>query len=142
MHQFPKLTLEEVKIGIEGCKKRATAIGVPMDIAITDETGNLLAFERMNGALVGCIQIAIDKAYTASVFGVATEELGSTSQPGGPDYGLNTASGGRFIIFAGGVPIRYGKNIVGGVGCSSGTAQQDADVAMAGVSVIQQHMSK
>src|SRR5208282_664884 len=141
MKQFPKLSNEEVQIGIEACRKKALEIGVSMDIAVTDESGFLLGFERMDGGIVGCIQIAIDKAYTASVLGVRTEEEGSSAQPGGPDFGINSSSGGRLIIFAGGIPIKYGKIVVGAIGCSSGTSQQDAEVAQAGVAAIEQNIN-
>jgi uncharacterized protein GlcG (DUF336 family) len=140
MKQFPKLSVDDVLVGVKACEKKAEEIGVPMDIAVTDESGLLLMFERMDGGLVGCIQIAIDKAYTASVLGVRTEEEGVAAQPGGPDFGINSSAGGRFIIFAGGIPIKYGKVVVGAVGCSSGTSQQDAEVAQAGVSAIEQHL--
>jgi uncharacterized protein GlcG (DUF336 family) len=141
MKQFPKLSNEEVRIGVEACRKKALDIGVPMDIAVTDESGFLLGFERMDGGLVGCIQIAIDKAFTASVLGVRTEEEGISAQPGGPDFGINSSCGGRFIIFAGGIPITYAKTVVGAIGCSSGTSQQDAEVAQAGVAAIEQHIN-
>ena len=140
MRQFSKLSLEDTHVGIEACKKKALEIGVPMDIAVTDESGHLVAFERMDGGLVGCIQISIDKAYTASVLGVSTEEEGGAAQPGGPDFGINSSCGGRFIIFAGGIPIKSNKTVVGAVGCSSGTSQQDAEVAQAGVTAIERHI--
>jgi len=138
----PKLTARDVRIGIEACRKKAGEIGVPMDIAIADEGGNLLAFERMDGALVGCIQIAIDKAYTSAVLGIRTEEEGKVAQPGGPEFGISSAAGGRFIIFAGGIPVRSGKMVLGAVGCSSGTVEQDAAVAQAGVTAIEESLGK
>lgn len=136
------MTFEDARAGIEACKKKSVEIGVPMDIAIVDEGGNLLAFERMDGALVGCIQIAIDKAYTSAVLGIRTEEEGKLAQPGGPEYGANSACGGRFIIFAGGVPVRFGNALLGGVGCSSGTVAQDAAVAEAGAAAIEKNLRK
>jgi uncharacterized protein GlcG (DUF336 family) len=142
MNQFPKLTIEDVHVGIEACRRKAAEIGVPMDIAIVDESGLLLAFERMNGAIIGCIQIAIDKAYTSAVLGIRTEDEGKVAQPGRPEFGINSACGGRMIIFAGGVPIKYGKTVVGAVGCSSGTVDQDSAVAQAGASAIERHLSQ
>jgi uncharacterized protein GlcG (DUF336 family) len=142
MIQFPKITIEDCRVGIDACRNKAIQIGVPMDIAITDESGNLLAFERMNGAVIGCIQIAIDKAYTSAVLGIRTEEEGKIAQPGGPEFGINSSCGGRFIIFAGGVPIRIGKTVVGGVGCSSGTVDQDSQVALAGATAIEEYLRK
>jgi uncharacterized protein GlcG (DUF336 family) len=124
-------------VGIEAAKKKATEIGVPMDIAIVDDAGNILAFERMDGGLVGCIQIAIDKAYTAAVLGLPTGDEGKIAQPGGPDFGINSSCGGRIIIFGGGVPVRLNTLVLGAVGCSSGTVDQDSCVAEAGVAGIE-----
>jgi uncharacterized protein GlcG (DUF336 family) len=140
MIQFPKLTLEDAYVGIEECRRKAAEIGVPMDIAIVDESGLLLAFERMNGAIIGCIQIAIDKAYTSAVLGIRTEEEAKVAQPGGQEFGINSSCGGRIIIFAGGVPVKYGKTVVGAVGCSSGTVDQDSAVAQAGASAIERYL--
>lgn len=137
MIQFPKLTLEDARVGIEAAKKKATEINVPMDIAVVDEAGNILAFERMDGGLVGSIQIAIDKAYTASVLRLPTGEEGKIAQPGGPDFGINSTCGGRIVIFAGGVPVKLDKLVLGAVGCSSGTVEEDTSVAEAGVSAIE-----
>jgi uncharacterized protein GlcG (DUF336 family) len=140
MIQVPKLTLYDALVGMTAAKKKATEIGAPMDIAVVDDAGNILAFERMNGGLVGCIQIAIDKAYTAAVLGLPTGEEGKIAQPGGPDFGINSTCGGRIVIFAGGVPIRYGKFVLGAVGCSSGTVEQDTAVAEAGVFAIEKSL--
>jgi uncharacterized protein GlcG (DUF336 family) len=142
MIQFPKITHEDVSAGVRACRSKATEIGVPMDIAVVDESGSLLAFERMDGAIVGCIQFAIDKAYTAAVLCLRTEEEGKIAQPGGPEFGINSSHGGRIIILAGGVPIKYGKTVVGAVGCSSGTVDQDAAVASAGAVAIEEHISR
>ena len=142
MIQFPKITHDDVTVSIEACRKKAVEIGVPMDIAVVDEGGSLLAFERMDGAIVGCIQFAIDKAYTAAVLCLRTEEEGKIAQPGGPEFGITSSHGGRIMILAGGVPIKYGKTVVGAVGCSSGTVDQDAAVANAGAAAIEEHISR
>jgi len=134
--QVPKLTIQDVHIALEACKKKSAEIGVPMDIAIADESGNLLIFQRMDGAVLGCIQVAIDKAYTSAIFGVATADEGKLAQPGQPDYGANTLCGGRVVIIGGGVPIIYKNTILGAIGCSSGTPDQDTMVSEAGVAAI------
>jgi uncharacterized protein GlcG (DUF336 family) len=134
--QTVKLTIDDVYVGLDACRKKALEIGVPMDIAVVDGSGSLLAFERMDGALVGCIQIAVDKAYSAAALGIATADEAKMAQPGQPEYGINTLSGGRITILAGGIPIIYKKAILGAVGCSSGTVDQDAAVAEAGVRAI------
>ena len=136
MIQVPKLTLEDMQVALEACWRKALEIGVPMGIAINDEGGNLLIFERMDGAVLGCIQVAIDKAYTSAVLGVSTADEGRLAQPRQPDYGANTLCGGRIVILGGGVPIILNKVVLGAVGCSSGTVDQDIAVAEAGVSAL------
>jgi uncharacterized protein GlcG (DUF336 family) len=136
MIQVPRLTLEDARIAVEACKKKAIEICVPMDIAVCDDGGNLVAFERMDGALVGAIQIAIDKAYTSATWGSATAEEGNMAQPGGPEYGANTLCGGRIVILGGGIPIKLKNVTLGAVGCSSGAAEQDIAVADAGVRIL------
>jgi len=136
MIQVFKLTIKDAELALEACKKKSAEIGVPMDIAITDESGNLLIFQRMDGAVLGSVQVAIDKAYTSAIFGVATGEEGKVAQPGQPDYGANTLCGGRVVIIAGGVPILHKNVVLGAIGCSSGTPDQDTMVAQAGVDAV------
>lgn len=90
----------------------------------------------MDGAVLGCIQVAIDKAYTSAILGVPTADEGKLAQPGQPDYGANTLCGGRIVILGGGVPIIFEKTVVGAVGCSSGTVDQDSSVSEAGVGTL------
>jgi uncharacterized protein GlcG (DUF336 family) len=118
---------------IAGARARATEIGVPMCIAITDASGNLLAFERMDGGKVTSITIAIDKSFTASGAKKATHEYGQASQPGSPAYGIASAIGGRLMVVGGGLPVMVEGDCVGGIGISSGTPAQDLDVAEAGL---------
>jgi len=134
--QVPKLTIQDAHVALEACRKKALEIGVPMDVAVTDEAGNLLIFERMNGAVLGCIQVAIDKAYTSAILGCRTADEGKLAQPGQPDFGANTLCGGRIVILGGGVPIAFKNTVVGAVGCSSGTVDQDIAVAEAGVAAL------
>jgi len=107
---------------------------VPVCIAITDESSNLLAFERMDGGKIPSTDIAIDKSFTASGTRRATHELGEASQPGKPIYGLSAAVGGRMVLIAGGLPIIADDDVVGGIGVSSGTPAQDLQIAEAGLS--------
>ena len=140
--QVPKLTIEDAYVALEACRKKAIEIGVPMDIAVVDDGGNLLKFERMDGALVGCIQIAIDKAYTSAVLGISTAEEGRMAQPGESEYGANTLCGGRIVILGGGLPIKFKNITIGAVGCSSGTVDQDTAVAEAGVAALTKKLTK
>jgi uncharacterized protein GlcG (DUF336 family) len=132
------LTIQRLDIAdagrlIEGARAKSQEIGVPMCIAITDEGGNLVAFERMDGGKVTSTTIAIDKAYTAAAAKKATHEYGSASQPGSPAYGINSAIGGRLMVVGGGLPVIVDGAVVGGIGVSSGTPAQDQQVAQAGI---------
>lgn len=123
---------------IAAARQRATEIGVPMCIAVTDESGNLIAFERMDGGKITSITIAIDKAYTAAAARKATHEYGAAAQPGGLAFGINSALGGRLMIVGGGVPVLLDGMVVGAIGISSGTPTQDMDVAQAAVAALQE----
>ena len=127
----PNLDLNDAARLLEGARARASEIGVPMCIAVTDAAGNLVAFERMDGGKITSITIAIDKAYTAAAAKKATHEYGAASQPGAPAYGINSAIGGRLMVVGGGLPLIVSDEVVGAVGVSSGTPDQDRDVAQA-----------
>jgi len=86
----------------------------------------------MDGAFIGSIDISINKAYTAIAFQMETKELASLAQPGQELFGLSDAAGGRIVVFAGGIPLRHEGEIVGAVGVSTGTVDQDHQVAEAG----------
>jgi|TARA_A100001391_G_scaffold205447_1_gene206346 uncharacterized protein GlcG (DUF336 family) len=133
MHQLTRLDFEDAEIIIGAAARKASEIGVPMCIAVTDESGNLVAFRRMRGGKITSITIAIDKAFTAAAAQRATRDYGAASQPGQLAYGINSAIGGRLMVVGGGVPIVVQGMVVGGVGLSSGTADQDEACAKAGV---------
>ncbi|HSV31814.1 MAG TPA: heme-binding protein [Atribacteraceae bacterium] len=118
---------------IEAAREKAEEIGVPMDIAVVDEGANLVAFQRMDGALLGAVDIAMNKAYTACSLKTDTGELAKIAQPGQPVFGVHISNQGRIIIFAGGVPIKDGEKVVGAIGVSSGSLAQDQAVAEAGI---------
>lgn len=117
---------------IAGALAKAQEIGVPMCIAVSDESGNLIAFERMDGAKITSINLAIDKAYTAASIQKSTQALGEVNQPGMPAHGIASTLGGRMVAVGGGVPVFSGADVVGGVGVSSGSPAQDDEVAVAG----------
>jgi uncharacterized protein GlcG (DUF336 family) len=127
------VTLETARRVIEGVEAKARSIGCPMNIAVVDAGGNLVAHVRMDNAPIGAIDIAINKAWTARAFDMETAELGRYSQPGGPFFGIHTSNGGRVILLAGGVPLGHADRIIGALGVSGGSDEEDSACAQAGV---------
>ncbi len=128
-----RLSIDDARTLIEGASIKATEIGVPMCIAIVDESGQLIAFERMDGGKVTSAIIAQDKAFTAGGARKATHEYNAACQPGNLAFGIHTAIGGRLCVVGGGLPVLIDGEVVGGIGLSSGTPQQDMDCAQAGI---------
>lgn len=133
MKTLTRLDLGDARTLIAGATAHATDIGVPMCIAVTDDSGQLIAFERMEGGKVTSTTIAIDKAFTAAAAKKATHDYGTASQPGAPAYGINSALGGRLMVVGGGLPVVWQGQVVGGIGVSSGSPAQDQAVAQAGI---------
>lgn len=126
------ITLEQAEQLSEAAKAKAKEIGVPMNIAIVDEGANLVSFHRMDNAWLGSVDISIKKAKTARFFDMNTGELGKLSQPGGPLYGIEHSNQG-LITFPGGVVLKDASGkIVGAIGVSGGSVEQDHEVASAG----------
>jgi len=118
---------------IEAARTKADEIAVPMNIAVVDEGANLLAFARMDGAWLGSIDIAQGKAFTARAFDLPTQDLAPMAQPGEPLYGIEASNDGRVIVFAGGIPVFQDDRVIGAIGVSGGTVDQDQEVAEAGI---------
>jgi uncharacterized protein GlcG (DUF336 family) len=133
MIMTPKLVLSDAKLVLEAAEARARVIGIDMDIAVVDDGGNLLAFVRMDNARVTGIDVAINKAFTAACARRGTHEYTAMAGAGGPAFGIHVSNQGRFMIMGGGLPIFIQGKIAGGVGCSSGSPEQDRDVAQAGI---------
>jgi uncharacterized protein GlcG (DUF336 family) len=130
------VTLEQAEQLSEAAKAKAREIGVPMNIAIVDEGANLVSFHRMDNAWLGSVDISIRKAKTARFFDMNTGELGKASQPGGPLFGIEHSNGG-LITFPGGVLLKDASGkIVGAIGVSGGSVEQDHEVASAGAAVL------
>lgn len=110
---------------IEAARKKAEQIGVPMVIAVVDVGGNLMAQQRMDGALLVSIDIALNKAYTAVALKMPTHELAPLAQSGQPLFGIHNADGGRIVIFGGGYPLKVQGKLVGGIGVSGGSVEDD-----------------
>ena len=126
------ISLEDAKRVIEAAERKAQEIGQPMDIAVVDAGGNLKSHVRMDGANIGSITIAINKGYTAIAFQGETGGLQEMTRPEGPIFGLSDAHGGRLVVFPGGIPLVRDGEIVGAIGVSTGTIEQDQEVAEAG----------
>ena len=126
------VTLADARRIIAAAEKKAEEIGQPMNIAVVDSGGNLVAHVRMDKAWIGSIDISINKAWTARAFDVSTKDLAGLSQSGDQFFGIHVSNHGRVMIFAGGVPLKKGDQVVGGIGVSGGTGKQDQAVAEAG----------
>jgi uncharacterized protein GlcG (DUF336 family) len=130
------LSLEAAEKIIAAAKKKAAQLNTLMDIAVVDAGGNMKAFARMDGAWLGSIDISIRKARTARWFNMNTGEIGKLSQPGGPLYGIEHSNGG-LITFPGGVPLKDSKGeVVGAIGVSGSTVENDHTVAVAGAEAL------
>lgn len=126
------VTLNDARRVIAAAEKKAGEINQPMNIAVADAGGNLVAHVRMDGAWLGSIDISIKKAYTSRAFDIATKDLAEHSQSGGQFFGIHASNDGRIMIFAGGIPLRRDGKVVGAIGVSGGSGEQDHAVAEAG----------
>lgn len=133
MLTIKRLDQADARLLIEGAAKKSQEIGVPMCIAIVDESGNLVAFERMDGGKTSSVIVAQDKAYTAAAARKATHDYNKVCVPGNLAFGIHTEVGGRLSTVGGGLPVSVDGEVVGGIGLSSGTPQQDMDCAQAGI---------
>jgi uncharacterized protein GlcG (DUF336 family) len=128
------LDLADARRLIAAGERKAAELGIPYNIAVTDAGGELIAHVRMDGAWIGSVDIAINKAWTARAFDASTEDLARLTQSGQPGFGLNTTNGSKVVIFGGGTPIRVDKAVIGAVGASGGSVEQDIAVARAAAS--------
>src|SRR6266436_2794101 len=131
------VTLNEARRVIAAAEKKAQEMKQPMNIAVVDEGGNLVSHVRMDGAWIGSIDISINKAYTARAFDISTKELAANSQPGDQFFGIHVSNRGRIMIFAGGILLKQAGEIVGAIGVSGGSGEQDQTVAEAGAAAFE-----
>jgi len=127
-----QVSLADARRIIAAAEKKAEEIGQPMNIAVADAGGNLIAHVRMDGAWLGSIDISINKAFTARAFDIATKDLAEHSQSGGQFFGIHASNHGKIMIFAGGIPLKSEGKVVGAIGVSGGSGEQDHAVAEAG----------
>ena len=132
-HRYPSLELALELLAI--VRAEAEARSLQLAACVVDASGHVIASQRMDGAALGAMQLAVGKAYTAVLWGARTGDFTESTQPGGADWGWNTTDE-RIVVYAGGVPLLAAGQLVGGVGASGGAAADDeACVTAAAVSM-------
>ncbi|WP_209977209.1 GlcG/HbpS family heme-binding protein [Paenibacillus eucommiae] len=134
-----KLTLEVAKALLHYAERKAKELGISEDIAIVDDGGHLIAFHRMDDARLAGIDIAQNKAWTAVAMKMPTSNLAKSALPNGPLYGINTTNQGRVVVLSGGIPLVREGRIVGAIGVSGGSGEQDVAVANAAVQAFESY---
>jgi uncharacterized protein GlcG (DUF336 family) len=129
------ITLTQAQALVDAAQQKAAEIDTLMNIAVVDAGGNLKAFARMDGAWLGSIDISMRKARTARYFDMNTGDLGALSQPGGPLYNIEVSNTG-LITFPGGIPLTLNGEVVGGIGVSGSSVENDHTVAEAGANAL------
>lgn len=132
---LPPISLEVLEHMAGRAKEKSRELGVPVVFSAVDSGGNLLLLARMDGALPGSVEVSAGKAYTANAFRMPTHELGSAARPDGPLFGIENAAPGKIILFGGGFPYVADGQVVGGIGVSGGTVEQDMEIARYAMSV-------
>ena len=126
------IKLADARRIIAAAEIKAAELGQPMNIAVVDAGGNLVAHVRMDNAWIGSVDISINKAWTSRAFDITTKALGENSQSGDQFFGIHASNRGRVMIFAGGIPLSRDGVVVGAIGVSGGSGVQDHAVAEAG----------
>jgi uncharacterized protein GlcG (DUF336 family) len=129
------ITLAQARALVDAAQQKAAEIDTLMNIAVVDAGGNLKAFARMDGAWLGSIDISMRKARTARFFDMNTGDIGALSQPGGPLYNIEVSNTG-LITFPGGIPLKLNGEVVGGIGVSGSSVEDDHTVAEAGANAL------
>jgi len=136
----PRLTLEGARLILAAAEKKARALSVPMNIAVVDDGGHLLVFQRMDGAKLSSIEVAITKAKAAALRRAPTGPSPVSGEPSAVlSLGLSLATGLKLTPIRGGLPLMVGGQCVGGIGVSAGSEEEDVQVAQAGVDALAQH---
>ncbi|NKQ51294.1 heme-binding protein [Amycolatopsis sp. K13G38] len=131
-----QLTLADAQRVLDAALAKAVEIEQPMNVAVVDDGGHLLAFSRQDGAILASIDIAIRKARTAALLRMSTADLGEAAAPGAPLYGIEVTNGG-LVIFGGGLPLAKPRGaVIGAIGVSAGSVEQDTTVAEAGAAAL------
>ena len=130
-----KITLDIAKKMIQAVEVKAKEIGVPMVATVLNEGGNMVAQHRMDDALLVSVEVSLNKAYSAVALKLPTDKLGELSQPGAMLYGLQNV--GRMVVFGGGYPLKAGDKVIGAIGVSGGSVDEDTACAKAGLAVFE-----
>ena len=133
LNEFKELSLDIVKEMAKAAEKKAAEINVPVVFAAVDKGANLMLMHRMENALLTSVDIAINKAYRAACLKQGSHEIAESVQPGQSLYGLQLSNNQRIVPFGGGFPIIVDGQVVGAVGVSGGTVEEDMSVAQAAV---------
>jgi uncharacterized protein GlcG (DUF336 family) len=133
---YQTISLEDAKRMVTAAEAKAVSIGIAYNIAVVDAGGHLVAFVRQDDALIGSIDLAIDKALTSRMFDMPTAKLSTLAQSGKPLFGIQESNAGRVVVFGGGIPILCDGKIIGAIGASAGTVEQDIAVAEAGIAAL------
>nr|WP_246381494.1 heme-binding protein [Prauserella isguenensis] len=129
------MTLADAKAVLEAALAKAEEIAQPMNVAVVDAGAHLVTFARQDGAILASIDIATRKARTSALLRMTTAQLGEAAQPGAPLYGVETTNGG-LVVFGGGIPLERDGEVIGAIGVSAGSVEQDTEVAEAGVAAL------
>jgi uncharacterized protein GlcG (DUF336 family) len=127
------LTLSDARRIIQAGEQKAAELKIPYNIAVVDAGGALISHVRMDGAWLGSIDISINKAFTARAFDMSTDELSKASQSGESLFGINTTNADKIVIFGGGMPVKVDGAVIGAVGASGGSVENDIKVVQAAV---------
>jgi uncharacterized protein GlcG (DUF336 family) len=134
--QQESVSLDDARRIISAGEEQARKVECPSSIAVVDAGGNLVAHIRMDGAWIGSVDISINKAFTSRAFDISTKALADSAQPGDQFYGIQESNHGRVVVFAGGIPLERDGQILGAVGVSGGTGDQDQAVAEAAAAAL------
>jgi uncharacterized protein GlcG (DUF336 family) len=140
MKQMDHLNLEITKNLINRVEEYSKQKEINTVIAVCGPNGNMIAVHNMDGAFLASFDVAMKKAYTGVAVKMSTLELGKLAVPGGTFYGVDKADNGKLIIIGGGIPLLVGNRMIGGLGVSGGTGEQDHEIAMYGQSIIDELM--
>lgn len=133
-----KMSLKLATMLIERLEEKAREIGIAIVVAISDEKGRPIAVHCMDGAYIGSFDVAVNKTFTSVAFKMSTEQLGTLSQPGESLYGIQFTNEGKIVIFGGGEPLYHKEQLIGAVGVSGGSAEQDTMLAACGVTIFKE----